>query len=64
MAASVPRMVAMTAAITATAMVTCSACMMERSRNSSAYHLKEKPSHLARLLPALKDWKIITTMGI
>ena len=40
-----------------------SAFMMRVSWSSSPYQRREKPSHLARLLPALKDWMISTTIG-
>ena len=63
MAASVPSTVAITVAITAMDTVTHRAFIMEAFWNSSPYQRKEKPSHLARLLPALKDWQISTTIG-
>ncbi len=51
MAASVPSTVAITVAITAIDTVTHRAFMMDAFWNSSPYQRKEKPSHLARLLP-------------
>ena len=51
-------------AITAMETVTHSALIIEELLNSCSYQWKEKPSHFARLLPALKDWLISTTMGM
>ncbi len=64
MAARVPMMVANMEASTAIARVMTREFMMLGSLNSSSYQRKEKPSHLARLLPALKLCTISTTMGI
>ena len=63
MAARVPRMVEITIASTATDSVTCRAFMMAVFWNRSMYACTEKPSHFARLRPALKDCTIKTTMG-
>ena len=63
MAASVPRIVATTMASKAIVTVTVSAFMMRVSCNSSVYQRKEKPSHFARLLPALKLCTISTIIG-
>jgi len=64
MAASVPSTVAAMAAITAMDSVTYSDFMMAWSPNSSTYQRRENPSHLARLLPALKLCTISTAMGV
>ena len=63
MAARVPSTVATTVATTAMTRVSCRALRICLSPTSSAYHLKEKPPHLARDLDPLKDRAIITTMG-
>ena len=64
MAAKVPMMVENRAASRAMDRVITRALMMLGSWNSSSYQRKEKPSHLARLLPALKLCTISTMMGI
>ena len=63
MAAMVPRIVDTAAAKRAMDTVTYSASMMEGLLASSRYQRRENPSHFARLMPALKDWKISTAMG-
>ena len=38
-------------------------CMIRRSRNSSPYHLREKPFHTTLLSPALKEKTMSRKMG-
>ena len=63
MAAKVPPMVAMTVASRDTSRVVYTLRMMMRSRNSSRYQFREKPSQTALLLPALKEKTISRMMG-
>ena len=62
-AAAVPMTVAMSEALTARISVLRTAFSVSPSRNSSRYHLREKPENTERLLASLKENTSRMAMG-